>query len=459
MSNAQPDPAFTGGETILVVDDDEPMRESCVQVLEEAGFTVLQAASPTDAEPLLLREAIDLVVTDLRMPDGGGARVIEVTRDVAPETPIILITAFPTVESAVDAFKHGVVDYLPKPFSGEQLLESVQHALGVSRARDRVELLQRMGPIARDVPEIVGNSDRMREMLAEVHRVAPFDAHVLITGETGTGKELVARLVHRLSPRARGPFLAQNCAAMPENLLEAELFGYERGAFTGAATAHPGLLEQSTPGTLFLDEVGDMPLTAQAKLLRALEEKSCRRVGAVTSRPIDVRIVCATHRDLRAEVRAGRFREDVFYRLAGLEVKVPPLRERTSDIALLAAHFLGICQAKTPRPVVGFSDEALDLLSSHTWPGNVRELQNAVQKALAHTAGPLIVGEDVFASGAVPRSTTDAEGPLRSAVQEFEKSRLAEVLREHEGNVTHAARALGVHRTTLQRLMRKLGMR
>ena len=454
-----PGDGWGGGETILVVDDDEPMLESCVQALQEAGYTVLSAPSPVEAEPILLRDPIDLVVTDLRMPDGGGARVIEVAHDVSPDVPIILITAFPSVESAVDAFKSGVVDYLPKPFSGDQLLSAVEHALQVSRARDRSELLRRMGPVSTDVPEIIGNSPKMRELLAEVRRVAPFDAPVLIAGETGSGKEVVARLLHRLSHRAAAPLLAQNCAAMPETLLEAEIFGHERGAFTGATAARPGLLEQATPGTLFLDEVGDLPLVAQAKLLRALEEKSCRRIGSVTARPIDVRILCATNKDLREEVKAGRFREDVFYRLTALEIQVPPLRERVEDIPLLAVHFLEQCRAKSGRPVVGFADVALALLSSHPWPGNVRELQNAIQKMLAHTSGPLIGSEEVLSSGAVPTTPATSTGPLRAAVNDFEKSRLAQVLEEHGGNVTHAARALGIHRTTLQRLMRKLDLR
>jgi DNA-binding NtrC family response regulator len=440
----EPGDAWGGGETILVVDDDDAMRESCVQALEEAGSPCPSAASPVEAEPIL--PAIDLVITDLRMPDGGGTRVIEVAHSVSPDVPIILITAFPSVESAVDAFKSGVVDYLPKPFSGDQLLSAVEHALRVSRVRDRGELLHRMGPVSTDVPEIIGNSPRMREMLAEVRRVAPFDAPVLIGGETGSGKDLVAKLIHRLSPRAAAPFLAQNCAAMPEGLLEAEIFGHERGAFTGAIAARPGLLEQATPGSLFLDEWRSRRRSPRA-LEAAVAGGDARRSTCGSGDPQEPR-----------DEAAPAVREDVAT-LTALEVRVPPLRERVEDIPLLAVHFFEQCRARAGRPIVGFEDEALTLLSSHPWPGNVRELQNAIQKMLAHTTGPLIGPEDVLASGAVPSSPVNEGGPLRTAVHEFERSRLAAVLEEHEGNVTHAARALGIHRTTLQRLMRKLDLR
>ena len=449
--------------TILLVEDDVSMRESCVSGLEFEGYRVLEAGSPKEAEPFLLHEVIDLVITDLKMPHGGGRKVVELVRDVAPETPVIMITAFPSVESAVHALKSGVVDYLIKPFTPDQLASAAKGALCAGQARDRVQLLRGMGPVDVDVPEIVGNSEALRDMLGQVRRVAAFNAHVLVLGETGTGKELVARALHRLSPHSGRPFVAINCAAIPDTLFESELFGHVKGAFTGAVTAKKGLLEQADGGTLFLDEVGDLSAVSQAKLLRTLESGTCRKVGGTAERPVDVRVVSAANRDLQEEVRAGLFREDIFYRLAALEVRLPPLRERSDDVPQLAAFFLE--SLGVGSEVVGFSEDALGLLETYEWPGNVRELQNAVQRLLARASGKYITADDVIKSGVVghkqrlKQSLPSPQSRRGAVMSGFERRHLARVLDEHQGNVTHAAKALGVHRTTLQRLMRKHGLR
>jgi DNA-binding NtrC family response regulator len=450
--------------TILLVEDDVSMRESCVAGLAFEGYRVLEAMSPKEAEPILLHEIVDLVITDLKMPNGGGERVVELVREVAPETPVIMITAFPSVESAVQALKTGVVDYLIKPFTPDQLAAAAKSALCAGRAKDRTALLRGMGPVDVDVPEIVGNSEALRDMLAQVRRVAAFDAHVLILGETGTGKELVARALHRLSPRSANAFVAINCAAIPDTLFESELFGHVKGAFTGAVTAKKGLLEQADRGTLFLDEIGDLSATSQAKLLRTLESGTCRKVGGTAERAVDVRVVSAANRDLQEEVRAGLFREDIFYRLAALEVRLPPLRERADDIPQLASHFLHNL-GRGGGEVAGFSEEAIGLLESYEWPGNVRELQNAVQRLLARASGKYVTVEDVIRSGVVghrqklKQSLPSPRSRREAVMTGFERRHLARVIDEHDGNVTHAAKALGVHRTTLQRLMVKHGLR
>ena len=447
-------------ERVLVVEDDEEMRISCKMVLEGEGHEVLEAGSALEAEPLLLREVFDLVITDLRMPHGGGQEVIRIVKNVCPEVPVLLITAYPSVESAVEAFRGGVADYLLKPFTAEQLIEAIGRAMGARRASERASLLRGMGE-NRDMPEMTGSSPAFRAMLAELRRVATLEGNVLVHGETGSGKELVARSVHRFSPRHAGGFTVLNCAAIPEELFEAELFGFEKGAFTGAVATKRGLFEEAHKGTLFLDEVGELPLLAQAKLLRCIEEKAVRRLGALAVRPVDARIVAATHKNLREEVAAGRFREDLFYRLAVLEITVPPLRARPEDVAPLAIRFLDQI-AKGDRAVVGFSDEALERLARYPWPGNIRELQNVVQRAVARAEGSIIKDTELPLDDAAhapeQRAAAASTGERNVALAEFEHDYVTAALRRSAGNVTHAAKDLGVHRTTLQRVLKRLGI-
>ncbi|MBI5369140.1 MAG: sigma-54-dependent Fis family transcriptional regulator [Planctomycetes bacterium] len=459
---------MSDGETVLVVEDDAALRASCRQGLAEAGYGVLDAASPREAEPLLLREAVDLIVTDLRMPHGGGQAVLDLAHRIAPGLPVILITAYPSVESAVSAFKSGVVDYLLKPFTCAQLMQAVEGALRQGRAEARAEVLRHVPPADTRLPELLGDAPAFREFLADLRRIAPLEGHALVVGPTGSGKELAARALHRFSPRrAGGPFVAVNCAALPEPLLEAELFGHTQGAFTGAVRAKAGLLEEADGGTLLLDEICDLPLAAQAKLLRALEERTARRVGGLDARALDVRIVAAAQKDLRGEVRAGKFRDDLYYRLSALEVRVPALSERLEDIPRLAVAFLDRLRAQHAGgpAVAGIEDEAIALLLSHAWPGNVRELQNVISRAYARASGPLLTAGEIARAGGfagVRRAGGGAAGaasgqcPIReAALTHFERGYLMEALERHQGNVTHTANALGIHRTTLQRLLRK----
>ena len=446
--------------SVLLVEDDEGMRESCAQALRFDGYTVVEVGSAEEAEPLLLQSSVDLVITDLKLPGAGGERVIELASDAMPDVPVIVITAYPSVESAVGALKHGVVDYLIKPFTVDQLVDTVERALAAGMARDRAALFKGLRPVEATSPEILGSSPAVREMLTQIRQIAPFDAHVHVRGETGSGKELAARAIQRLSPRAAKPFVAVNCAAIPEGLFDSELFGHVKGAFTGAVTSHQGLLEQADGGTLFLDEIGELSPTSQAKLLRALDTGRCRRVGGASEQQVDVRVVSATNRDLREEVNEGRFREDMFDRLTALEVEVPPLRARPEDISLLALHFLEALRVNGSP--VGFSDGALGLLQGYDWPGNIRELRNAVQRVVARTRGAVVLQKDVARSGVLgshPRADTTNGGSREVAVTGFERQHVRAVLDSHDGNVTRAARTLGVHRTTLQRLMRKYGLR
>ena len=444
---------------LLLVENDEGMRETCAEALRFDGYEVVECGSAEEAEPLLLQSNVDLVITDLNLPGANGDHVIELAAEAAPDVPVIVVTAYPSVESAVGALKHGVVDYLIKPFTIQQLVAGVANALAAGHARDHAALLKSVRPIEPTSPEILGSSDALREMLTQIRQAAGFDAHVLINGETGSGKELAARAIQRLSPRADKPFVAINCAAIPDSLFDSELFGHVKGAFTSAVTNHRGLRPQADKGTLFLDEIGDLSAPSQAKLLRALDTGSCRRVGGTKAFKIDVRVISATNKDLREEVEAGRFREDMFYRLAALEVDVPPLRNRPEDVSLLAQRFLEDLRANGSP--AGFSDEAIGMLQGYDWPGNIRELHNAVQRVVARARGAVVTAEDIVGSKVLGTYVggVASTGSRHVAVTGFERQHVASVLASNDGNVTHAARVLGVHRTTLQRLMRKYGLR
>jgi DNA-binding NtrC family response regulator len=446
-------------ERTLVVEDDRSMLEACAEVLRRAGYDVLTAANSEAAQTLLKTEAIDAAVIDLVMPTMGGLDLLRAAKEADPEIAVVLITAFPTVETAVEAMKIGATDYLSKPFSPEQLLAAVRAAVEKRSARETHGLLK--GQL-RHLPQISGIVGRSRKLLAlvdEVLKAAAVDASVLILGESGSGKELVARAIHDRSNRAAKPFVAINSAAIPENLLESELFGYERGAFTGALVAREGLLESANGGTVFLDEVGELSLRLQAKLLRALEERAVRRLSGRKAVPFDVRFMAASNRDLREEVARERFRKDLFFRLDVIEITVPPLRERRDDIPLLAAFFLEACLARAPQEISGISPAALELLTGYDWPGNVRELKNAVERAVAFAAGPVIVPDDLPATvtqGALRQSPGSYREWKEKTLERLEREYIESVLAEQEGNVTRAAQVLGIHRSTLQRLMRRL---
>jgi len=442
-----------------VVDDDADTRDVCAEVLRGEGYEIIRAESGRSAEAVLRSSAVDVAVADLKMPEMGGLEVLRAAKEADPDTVVILITAFPTVDTAVEAMKFGAAEYLVKPFSPQQLVEAVRASLEARRTREAHGLLRSRLRRTFSLSGLLGQSRGILKLFDDIRRTAAVDAPLLILGESGAGKELVARAIHDNGPRQGRPFVAVNCAAIPENLLEAELFGYERGAFTGAAGPKRGLLEVADGGTVLLDEVCEMSVMIQAKLLRALEERAVRRLGARAPVPFDVRFMAATNRDMRDELARQRFREDLFFRIAVIEITVPPLRERREDIPLLAAHFLESCAAHYGRQFDGITGAAMDLITQYDWPGNVRELKNAVERAAAYARGALVVPEDLPAAvlaGAERRPRASFHDWKEKTLERLEREFLETTLQKHGGNVTRAAQTLGIHRSTLQRLMRRL---
>jgi DNA-binding NtrC family response regulator len=445
-------------ERILIAEDDPHMLDTWTEVLKQAGYEVMKACSGEGAERMLRTSAVDIVITDVKMPKMGGIDVLKIAKEIDPETAVILITAFPAVEAAVEAMKFGACDYLTKPFSVDQLLATVERSLEARRTKETYGVLGSQARRSLAERGVLGASRAMLSLCTDIRRAASVDANVLILGESGSGKEVVARAIHDVSHRRGNPFLPINCAAIPESLLEAELYGYERGAFTGALVSREGLFEVADGGTIFLDEVCEVSPHLQAKLLRALEEGAVRRLGGRRPVAIEVRFMAATNRDIRKELKEGRFREDLFFRLDVIEIQVPPLRDRRGDIPLLAAHFLEASSAQFGKRLEGITQPALELLTRHAWPGNVRELKNAIERAVAYARGPFITPTDLPAAVAAGGGPEDLVGFHRwreHTIEELERKFLGRALREHGGNITQAARALGVHRSTLQRLIRR----
>ncbi|HWP34033.1 MAG TPA: sigma-54 dependent transcriptional regulator [Thermodesulfobacteriota bacterium] len=455
---------------VLIVDDEADMVVTCQRILERAGFECLPA---TDAERglALLEEARpDVVLTDLRMPGSDGLAVLARARELDPDAVVIVVTAYATIESAVEAVKAGAWDYLAKPFGADQLRLVVERAMRQRRLAEENRRLRDQLQSAYRFEGLVGKSRAIVQVLELVRKAARAEANILIQGESGTGKELVARAIHANSPRATGAFVPVDCAALPETLLESELFGHERGAFTGAVRTKPGLFEAAHGGTLFLDEIGELPMSLQAKLLRALQERQVRRVGGTRLIPVDVRLVSATNRDLAKEVAGGRFREDLFYRVNVIRIDLPPLRERKGDVALLAYHFLRQYAATRERPLEGVSPQALERLEAYDWPGNVRELQNVIERACALAEGPQIEVRDLPeplrhspappAAGGPTAPVTDRPLKVVKAewIRNLERQYLVELLARHGGNISQAARAAGTDRKTIHRLLTKHGI-
>ena len=451
-------------ERVLVVDDEQSMREFLSILQQKEGFEVESCADAQAARHAVAGSDFDLVITDLKIPGGSGLDVLRGAKEAHAETEVVVITAFGTAETAVEAMKQGAYDYLTKPFKVDEIKITVRKALEkASLARENRELRRRLEEAAGG-GEILGRSPKMQEVLRLLERVAPTGVTVLIWGESGTGKELVARRLHTLSGR-KGPFVAVNCSAIPEGLMESELFGHVKGSFTGAVSDKPGLFEEAQKGTLFLDEVGELPLPLQPKLLRALQEGKEKRVGGNREIAVDVRIVSATNKELQTEVRESRFREDLYYRLNVVALEIPPLRERREDIPFLAYHFLRKYSQSFGRAFQGFDREALAALEGYDYPGNVRELENLVERAVALEPGDLLTPaslpdhlrkDQAPAAGlqAFPPEGLDIQGHLDS----LERHYLEEALRRTEGNKTEASRLLGLTFRSLRYRLDKFGM-
>ena len=443
---------------VLVVEDDAQMGELLRERLARRGFEVEVHTSPTAAFERVAAADFEAVVTDVQMRELDGLQLCERITLNWPDIPVIVITAFGSLETAVQAIRAGAFDFLAKPFEVEELAFRLDRALRHHRLSEEVKRLR--AEAHAPVEELLGESPALRALRDLVARVAAADAPVLITGETGTGKELVARAIHRLGNGQAEPFVALNCAAVPEPLLESELFGFERGAFTDARAAHRGLLVQAGRGTLFLDEIAELPLALQPKLLRVLEERRVRPLAAEREVPFEARVVAATNRDLEAAVEEGRFREDLFYRLDVLRLEVPPLRARGGDSLLLAQHFLHAIADRSGKPVVGISRGAAEKLLAYAWPGNVRELANAIERAVALTQHEQILVEDLperirdYRQGHLLVASEDPQElvPLETVEQRY----IARVMEAVGGNKTLAARALGLDRKTLYRKLERI---
>ncbi len=452
-----PVPADAG--IVLVVDDEGSIVESLTKIFKREGMHVLAATDGNTALDILRKHRVGVLLTDLMMPNTSGMDLLRAAKTIAPETEVVLMTAYGTVETAVDAMKEGAYDFVTKPLKRAHVVRIVRNAL------EKQSLLVENRSLKAQLAEkrrraIIGTSLAWRRTMDIVMQAAPSEATVLLLGESGTGKELLARALHDNSARAKGPFVAVNCAAIPESILEAELFGYEKGAFTGAATARDGRFEAANGGTLFLDEIGEISRHVQVKLLRVLQEGEIERLGGSGKpRRIDVRIVAATNVNLAEEVKGGRFREDLYYRLNVIPVNVPPLRDRRDDIPLLAQHFVQVYAEKNGKAISGCSPAAVERLTEYGWPGNVRELENAIERAVVLARGETITPEDLLLEEPVaPGVSAGASGTLQDALDAAAAARIRAALAAAGGERTAAARALGVDRTTLYRLMRRLGV-
>ncbi len=446
-------------EKVLVVDDEAPQREILKKILQSEGYLVLGAGNVASALCLLKEEKIDLVITDLKMPDSDGLSAVD---RILGETsaPCIIMTAHGSIDSAVDAMKKGAFDYLTKPLDREELLVAVARGLEKVRLIAENRMLKNQLRKRFSIHNIIGMHPKMQEIFRTLEKIAPSSATILVLGESGTGKELIARAIHYNSPRKEKPFLAMNCAAIPESLIESELFGHERGAFTGATDRSIGLFEAAQEGTLFLDEIGDLSLPLQAKILRTLQEREIRRIGGREEIKVDVRVIAATNKDLLEEIKEDRFREDLYYRLNVVSLRIPSLSERSTDIPDLVRHFIRKYQRKGSSEVRGVSREALRFLMEYSWPGNVRQLESAIERAILLCAGEEIGVEDLPNEIRNPAlgGKIDFEIPPGFSLEEFEKNLLVSALRKNDWVVSRAAKMLGISYRTLQYRLEKFAI-
>jgi DNA-binding NtrC family response regulator len=442
---------------ILVVDDDVEMRELVHDVLKARGHQVTTAGSGQEALTLLAQTDFDVVLTDLRMKGMEGTELLTEIKHLSPDIGVILMTAFGSVETAVEAMKRGASDYLTKPVKSEEIIRVVERAVREAALRREVSRLRKEVRKEYSFHQILGKSKAIQAVFDLIRRVADSPTNVLITGESGTGKELVAKAIHYNSDRRQAPFIPVNCAAIPEQLLESELFGHMRGAFTDAKMDKRGLFEEAQKGTVFLDEISELPLMLQAKILRVIQEKEIRRVGATKSTPVDVRIIAATNLNLNEEVKGKRFREDLYYRLNVIELKLPPLRERREDIPLLVDAFLKKCGEARGKEMKGVSESALAMLMDYAWPGNVRELENVIERAVTLSLGEKISPDDLpsgVQGSRGDRRVLDEAAEKTLPLHEIEKEYIKKILEKMGGNKYQAAHVLGIDRKTLYR---KLG--
>ena len=446
--------------TILIVEDEPRMRRLLELDLSEAGYQTFSSADAEKGLDLLRREHIDLVLTDLKLPGLGGLEFLQAAKRLNGALPVVVMTAYGSVETAVEAMKAGASDYVLKPFALAEMRLVVQKELDVRRLREENRNLREALGRQYNYPNIVARSAKMQEVLALAERVAATPSTVLIGGESGVGKDLIAHLIHQRSSRSSGPFVKINSTAIPENLLESELFGYEKGAFTGATGSKPGKFELADKGTLFLDEIGDIPPATQVKLLRVLQEREFERLGGTRTIKVDVRLVAATNRDLRAALEQGTFREDLYYRLNVVPIDIPPLREHKEDIPDLANLFLSRLAQKSQKKLEGIKPEAVRKLMDFHWPGNVRELENIVERACALAPGPFIGPADIHLDH-VPDRNHSGQSPLLpegKTLDQWEDELIREAYRRANGNKSEAARLLGLSRNALRYRLEKIGI-
>jgi two-component system nitrogen regulation response regulator NtrX len=445
----------------LIVDDEESILQSLRGILTDEGFEVMSAGSGLAALEKIDELIPDIVLLDIWMPGMDGIETLIKIKESHSELQVVMMSGHGTIEMAVKATKLGAYDFIEKPLSIEKLLLVINNALGYSRLEEEITLLREQ---AKDKSELTGDSDPIRQLKEQIRIVAPTNAWVLISGENGTGKELVARAIHRLSKRSLKPMVEVNCAAIPEELIESELFGHEKGAFTGATTMKKGKFDQAHEGTLFLDEIGDMSLKAQSKTLRILQEQKFERVGGSRTIRVDVRVIAATNKDLEAEIEKGRFRDDLYFRLNVIPIRVPPLRERVEDIPALVREFTKEAALNTNMAPKEFSEEALGILKKYPWPGNIRELRNLVERLAIMTPAKEVRSEDIPApfnkeAGAETALTSTLKaGTLKEAKENFEKAFLASKLQEFKWNVSQTADAIGLERSNLHKKIKAYGL-
>jgi two-component system, NtrC family, response regulator HydG len=445
--------------SVLIVDDDSGHLAMLRTMVRGWGYGVEGVQDGETAVERVRERAFDAVLMDVRMAGMSGLEALAQIKTYNPAIPVLIMTAYSSVDSAVQALKNGAYDYLIKPLDFDVLRLALERALDHSRLKTENEDLRRMVPADFELDNVIGRSRAMRELIEMVAMVAPTEATVLVTGESGTGKELIARALHANSGRRKGPLVTVNCAALTETLLESELFGHEKGAFTGAERQRDGRFMQANKGTLFLDEIGEIALTVQAKLLRAIQEREVQRVGSDRTVTVDVRIIAATNRDLMAQVEAARFREDLYYRLNVVTLKVPALRERSEDIPPLAQHFLKRFAERNRKPVKGFTPQAMDLLLKHAWPGNVRELENAIERGVILAPGEFLSERELplhlGCSGNAGPAAGNGEGIAGERLEDIERRAILATLDQTGGNKSETARILGITRATLHKKLKR----